>query len=63
MKFIIESQSGIQGTCLQGEGETEQQAWEDAFGPKPWTKWQKKCAKNSWSREVSEEELENLKGQ
>jgi len=53
MKFIIESESGARfGNCILGEGKNEMEAWEDAFGPKPWTPYIIKCAKKAWCREV-----------
>lgn len=59
--FIVEAESGIRGNCLLGEGRTEAEAWEDAYGPKPWTPYQKKCAKRAWAREVSDSELEQIR--
>jgi len=48
-RYIIKSESGAHyGTCNLGDGLTEKAAWEDAFGPKPWTKWQKQSAKKGW---------------
>ena len=56
--FIIEKPSAISfRNCLLGQGETEKEAWEDAYGPKPWSPYVKKSAKGAWSREVTEEEL------
>lgn len=48
MKYIIKTVSGISGTCNLGDGATEKAAWEDAFGPKPWTPYVKKIAKRAW---------------
>jgi hypothetical protein len=59
-KFVIESVSGISGNCLLGEGETEAEAWTDAFGPKPWGPSAKRAKREAWVREVSSEELEEL---
>jgi hypothetical protein len=62
--FIIESQSGMSHRmCLLGEGATEKAAWEDAYGPKPWTAYVKKSAKNAQCREVTEDELFELRDQ
>lgn len=55
--FIIKKVSGISGTCTLGEGATKAQAWEDAFGPKPWTPYVKRSAKDAWVEEVKEEEV------
>ena len=48
MRYIIKTQSGISGLCNLGDGQTEKAAWEDAFGPKPWTPYQKQQAKKAW---------------
>ena len=56
-KWIIEKPSGISGNCLLGEGNTEQEAWDDAFGPNP----NPKMKRGAWSKQVTEEELEELK--
>jgi hypothetical protein len=58
--YLIEKTSGISGTCILGEGATEALAWEDAYGPKPWTPYTKKSAKSAWVREVSDEEYNEL---
>jgi len=58
--FIIEAPSAISGNCLLGQGKTEKAAWEDAYGPKPWTAYTKRCAKQAWCREVTEDELEQI---
>jgi len=56
-KFVIESPSGAHyGNCIIGEGATEAAAWEDAFGPKPWTPYARKAARKAWSREIKEGE-------
>lgn len=60
-KFIIETPSARSGNCLLGSGDTEKEAWEDAYGPKPWTSYVKKCARGAWSREVTPEELEEIR--
>jgi hypothetical protein len=58
MKFAIKSQSGVNilKHCTLGRGTTESEAWEDAFGPKPWHSSVKKAAKKAWVTEVDEEE-------
>jgi len=58
--FAILKQSGISGTCVLGQGETAKEAWEDAYGPKPWTPYQKKSAKGADCVEVTQEELDAL---
>lgn len=60
--FIIEAESGISGTCLLGQGSTLEAAWIDAYGPKPWTPYQKACAKKAWYKEITEDELYELHG-
>lgn len=55
--FIIKKVSGISGNCTLGEGATKAQAWEDAFGPKPWTSHVKRSAKDAWVEEVPEEKI------
>ena len=53
--YVIETPSGAHyGNCTIGSGETEKEAWLDAYGPKPWTPYVKKCAKGAWAREVSD---------
>ena len=57
MKFIIEAKSGAHfGNCTLGEGKTEREAWEDAYGPKPWPSGVKKMSKVAWSRQVEDED-------
>jgi len=55
-KYVIKKVSGISGNCDLGEGPTEKAAWEDAFGPKPWTPYQKKSAKDAWVVKVDADE-------
>jgi hypothetical protein len=63
-KFIIETPSGARaGNCLIGSGNTEKEAWLDAYGPKPWTPYVKRCARQAWAREVTLEEFEQLQHQ
>lgn len=63
-KFIIETPSAISHrNCLIGEGDTPALAWADAYGPKPWSPYSKKCARNAWVREVTLDELEELRRQ
>jgi hypothetical protein len=52
MQYIIKAESGISGICNLGEGLSEKAAWEDAFGPKPWTDYQKRSAKKCWCEKV-----------
>ena len=60
--FVILTQSGVHaGVCLLGEGTTTQEAWEDAFGQKPWTPYVRQCATRAWVEEVDQKELENLR--
>lgn len=54
-RFVIKAVSGISGNCNLGDGATEKEAWEDAFGPKPWTSWTKQSAKKAWCEETEEE--------
>jgi len=50
MSYRILTTSAIDGrTLVVGEGQTESEAWEDAIGPKPWTKYQKQLASKYWS--------------
>lgn len=60
--FIITKQSGVSAfrKCIIGEGETKAQAWESAYGPKPWSKWNRQSARDADCEEVSEEEYYNL---
>ena len=59
--FIIEAESAISGNCLLGEGNTEAEAWEEAFGPKPWTPYVTRTAKKAWCREVSFAQAEEIR--
>jgi hypothetical protein len=52
MHYVIKAVSGISGTCNLGDGPSEKEAWLDAFGPKPWSDWQKKSAKRAWCEKV-----------
>ena len=57
--FIIEAESARAfHTCILGSGETEKEAWQDAYGPKPWTPYIRKCARKAWARELSEADYE-----
>lgn len=56
-RFVIMTVSGIYSNCTLGDGATEKEAWEDAFGPKPWTSWTKQTAKKAWCKEVDEEDI------
>lgn len=62
--FIIEAPSASTTTfrnCLIGDGLTEAEAWANAYGPKPWTPYVKKCACNAWAREVTADEFEEIR--
>ena len=60
-KFVIEAQSAYRTrNCLLGEGDTPALAWADAYGPKPWTPYTRKSARNAWVREVTLDELHEL---
>jgi hypothetical protein len=60
-KFIVSKPSGIHaGSCILGTGESKSKALEDAFGPKPWTPYQKRSANTACVREVSLEEFEQI---
>ena len=62
MKYIIEAPSAVSfRNCVIGDGDTPAQAWADAYGPKPWSPYSKKCAKNAWVREVTEDELNEIR--
>lgn len=64
MKYIIECSSAYKYTnCLLGTGDTEAEAWVNAYGPKPWTTSAKKSIKNAWVRQVSDEEVLELQGE
>ena len=47
--FVVKKQSGVNilGWCELGRGESRRLAMEDAFGPKPWSPWVKKQAKQA----------------
>jgi hypothetical protein len=47
--------------CFLGEGASEESAWLDALGPKPWGPHAKRIKKNAWCQQVSPEELEDLR--
>jgi hypothetical protein len=62
MIWVIESESGASyGTNIVGDGKTEEEAWEDAFGPKPWSPSQKQVAKKAWSREITMSEYDEIR--
>ncbi len=62
MPFIVTKPSGVNRlkTCLLGHGETKDEAFEDAYGPKPWSPQQAKSARSADYREVDQDELEDL---
>ena len=59
-KFAILKPSAISGTCVLGEGATKEAAYADAFGPKPWSAFTKKSAKDADCFETTEDELAAL---
>lgn len=56
--YVIEAQSGVNSfrVCTLGQGETEEAAWLDALGPKPWSDYTKKVKKNYSCRKLEEGE-------
>lgn len=61
MKYIVSKQSGVHaGSCILGSGDTREAALVDAFGPRPWTQYQKKSARDACVREVDDAEFEKL---
>ena len=62
MQYIIKAESGISGLCNLGDGPTEKAAWEDAFGPKPWSNYQKRAAKRAWCVKVESDEPVSYSG-
>ena len=61
--YVVEAVSGISGNCFLGEGATEELAWLDAYGPKPWGPAGERSAKGAWVRKVTTTELEGLRNQ
>ena len=57
-RYIITKESAISGTRNIGDGPTPAAAWVDAFGPKPWSEFTKRSAKNAWVREVEMDQNE-----
>jgi len=59
--FIIEKPSAVYylNNCVLGQGKTEKEAWEDAYGPKPWSTYTKKSARGAWAKQVNEEDYLN----
>lgn len=48
-KYEIQTTSAVHlGNCVLGRGNTEKEAWEDAYGPKPWSSYVKKSARKAW---------------
>ena len=61
MKYIVSKQSGAHiGSCILGTGDTKEEALVDAFGPRPWSDWNKKSERTSCCREVTDEEFEEI---
>jgi hypothetical protein len=60
--FIVEKQSGVDiwRTCVLGSGVSAKAALEDAYGPKPWTPYIKKSAKNAIVREITLDEFDKI---
>lgn len=57
MRYIIKTTSGVHGgTCNLGDAATEKLAWEDAYGPKPWSDSTKRSAKKAWCEKVDSDE-------
>ena len=46
-----------------GEGKTKKEAWENSYGPKPWTSWTKKSARGAWIEETTPAEAERVTGE
>ena len=57
--YVIEAQTGVNSfkQCMLGHGETEEAAWLDALGPKPWSDYTKKVKKNYSCRKLEEGEV------
>jgi hypothetical protein len=59
--FVVSKPSGVHaGFCILGFGPTKAKALEDAYGPKPWSPYNKRSAASACVREVTAEELEEL---
>jgi hypothetical protein len=58
--FAILKPSAISGTCVLGQGDTANEAWLDAYGPKPWSSYSKMSAKGADCVEVTQDELDAL---
>jgi len=58
--FAIIKPSAISGTCVLGEGATANEAWADAYGPKPWSLYTKQSARWTDCVEITEDELAAL---
>lgn len=56
--YVIEAQSGVNQFkhCVLGLGATEEAAWLDALGPKPWSEYLKKVKKSYSCRKLDENE-------
>jgi hypothetical protein len=60
--FVVQTESGVhRGTCILGEAATERAAWEDAFGPRPWSPSTRRAARNAWVSEMTEEQLNDVR--
>jgi hypothetical protein len=60
--FIVEKQSGVDiwRVCILGSGVSAKAALEDAYGPKPWSPYIKKSAKNAIVREITLDEFDKI---
>lgn len=58
--FAILKPSAISGTCVLGQGDTANEAWLDAYGPKPWSSYSKMSAKDAFLVEVTQDELDTM---
>jgi hypothetical protein len=52
MKYIIRTEPLMRGPDVIGFGETEEKAWLNAFGPKPWHPIREKSSKGCWCEEI-----------
>ena len=52
--YVIEAQSGVNSfkRCTLGTGPTEEAAWLDALGPKPWSEYNLKMKKKYTCRRL-----------
>jgi hypothetical protein len=62
MRYIIKTERTFISTINLGDGETQQAAWADAFGPKPWSDDAKRNAKNAWCVKIESDEPVSYNG-